>query len=291
MKIWRDFDRAALDRQYDTRSQLGDGYDAWTERWQRGSAATRRALHPRLDLAYGPHPRHRLDLFPCASATSAAPIAVFFHGGFWRARDKADYSYVAKGLGSLGCIVAVANYPLCPAASLDEIVSSVRAAVRWLIDHAVEFGGDPKRLYVAGHSAGAHLAAMCMCGDGSSALELPAGRIKGALLTSGLYELEPARLCFANADIRLDPDQVRRLSPVRLRPVALSGPVLVAYGTAETEEFPWQANAFVDALKRFGADARLLSVEGADHYTIVPQLAAGETFLLQALRQGLSSSG
>jgi dipeptidyl aminopeptidase/acylaminoacyl peptidase len=80
---------------------------------------------------------------------------------------------------------------------------------------------------------------------------------------------------------------VRRLSPVRLQPVALSGPVLVAYGTAETEEFPWQAREFVGALKRSGADARLLSVEGADHYTIVPQLAAGETFLLRALRQAL----
>jgi len=289
MKIWRDYDQAALDGQYDTRFQLGDRYDAWTERWQKESAATRHALRPQLDVAYGPHPRHRLDLFPCllpsASAAAAAPIAVFFHGGFWRSRDKADYSYVARGLASLGCVVAVANYPLCPAASLDEIVTSARAAVRWLIDHAAEFGGDPARLYVTGHSAGAHLAAMCMCGDGSSTSELPAGSIKAALLTSGLYELEPARLCFANADIRLDPDQVRRLSPVRLRPLALSGPVLVAFGTAETEEFPWQANAFVGALKRAGADARLMSVEGADHYTIVPQLAAGETFLLQALQR------
>jgi arylformamidase len=287
MNIWRDYDQAGLDRQYGTRSQIGDDYAAWTERWQRESEATRHALNPRLDVAYGPHPRHRLDIFPVVSPAGRAPIAAFFHGGFWRSRDKADYSYVAKGLGSLGCVVAVANYPLCPEANLDEVVCSVRTAMRWLIDHAGEFGGDPARLYVIGHSAGAHLAAMCFCGDGSNPSELPAGCIKGALLTSGLYELEPARLCFANADIRLDPDQVRRLSPVRLRPGALSGPALVAFGTAETEEFAWQANELVDTLKRHGADARLLRVEGANHYTIVPQLAAGGTFLLEELRTAL----
>ena len=115
--------------------------------------------------------------------------------------------------------------------------------------------------------------------------QLPAGAIKGALLSSGLYELEPVRLCFANDDVRLDADQVARLSPARLRPVALAGSVLVSSGTAETEEFEWQANELVGALKRSGADARALRVEGANHYTIVPQLAAGGTYLLDELRK------
>jgi arylformamidase len=287
MKVWRDYDQAALDRQYGTRNQIGDQYDAWAERWRRESEATRRALGPKLDVAYGPHPRHRLDIFPCTSPRSLAPIAVFFHGGFWRSRDKADYSYVANGLGSLGCVVAVVNYPLCPAATLDDLVISTRHAVRWLGDHADQFGGDASRLYVTGHSAGAHLAAMCCCGDGTNPSELPAGAIKGALLTSGLYELEPVRLCFANADVRLDADQVARLSPSRLRPVALAGSAIVASGTAETDEFEWQANELVGALKRHGADARTVRVKGANHYTIVPQLAAAGTFLLEELRKAM----
>jgi arylformamidase len=285
MKIWRDYDQAALDRQYGTRNQIGDQYDAWAERWRKESEVTRQTLGAKLDIAYGPHPRHRLDIFPCAAQTGRAPIAVFFHGGFWRSRDKADYSYVANGLASLGCVVAVVNYPLCPAATLDELVSSTRNAVRWLIDHADAFGGDGSRVYVTGHSAGAHLAAMCFSGDGSNPSELPAGAIKGALLSSGLYELEPVRLCFANADVRLDAEQVARLSPARLRPVALAGSVLVSSGTAETEEFEWQANALVDALTRNGVAARALRVKGANHYTIVPQLAAGGTYLLDELRK------
>ncbi len=280
MKVWRDYDQAALDLQYGTRNQIGDQYDAWAERWRKESEATRRALGPKVDIAYGPHPRHRLDIFLCALPKSPAPIVVFFHGGFWRSRDKADYSYVANGLGSLGCVVAIVNYPLCPAATLDEIVASARNAVRWLLHHADEFGGDASRLYVTGHSAGAHLAAMCCCGDGTNPSELPAGAIRGALLSSGLYELEPARLCFVNADIRLDTDQVTRLSPARLRPMALSGSAIVAHGTAETDEFAWQANKLVGALKRYGADARIVQVKDANHYTIVPQLANGGTFLL-----------
>jgi len=287
MKVWRDYDQAALDAQYGTRHQIGDQYDAWAERWRKQSASTRQALARKLDIAYGPHPRHRLDIFPCAAPTSRAPIAVFFHGGFWRSRDKADYSYVANGLRTLGCVVAVVNYPLCPAASLDEVVTSARNAVRWLIDHAGEFGGDGARVYVTGHSAGAHLAAMCCCGDGTNPSELPAGAIKGALLSSGLYELEPARLCFVNSDIGLDADQVARLSPVRLRPVALAGAVIASYGTAETEEFAWQASEIVGALKQHGADARIVRVEGANHYTIVPQLATGGTLLLGELAKAM----
>jgi arylformamidase len=287
MKVWHDYDQAALDRQYGTRSQIGDQYDAWADRWRRESEGTRRALRPTVDIAYGPHPRHRLDIFPCASTGGRAPIVVFFHGGFWRSRDKADYSYVANGLGSLGCVVAVVNYPLCPAATLDEVVTSARNAVRWLIEHAGEFGGDASQLFVTGHSAGAHLAAMCCCGDGTGASELPTGAIRGALLTSGLYELAPVRLCFVNADVRLDPDQVARLSPARLRPVALSGPAIVAYGTAETDEFAWQAGELAGALARHGADAWIVRVQDANHYTIVPQLATGGTFLLGELRKAM----
>jgi arylformamidase len=287
MKIWRDYDQAALDAQYGTRSQIGDAYESWAEQWRQESEATRSLRQPRLDIAYGPHARQRLDIFPPPPASRPSPIAVFFHGGFWRSRDKSDYSYVANGLAGLDAAVALVNYPLCPSASLDEIVRSARMSIRWLIDHAGEFGGDPRRIYVMGHSAGAHLAAMCCCGDGSDAYELPEGAIKGALLSSGLYELEPTRLCFANADVRLDADQVRRLSPMRLAPKALDGPMLIIFGGAETEEFSWQAHQFAQAMAGGGVDTRVLSVPDANHYTIVPQLAVPGTLVLSAFQTAI----
>ena len=287
MKVWRDYDQAGLDRQYGTRDQIGDQYEPWTRRWQHESEATRLARQPLVDVRYGPHIRHSMDIFPAVNPTGSDPIAVFFHGGFWRSRDKSDYSYVANGLGSLGCLVAVVNYPLCPAATLDEVVAAARLSVRWLLQNGKRYSGDPGRLYVSGHSAGAHLAAMCFCGDGADALELPAGSVKGALLTSGIYELEPVRQCFANADVRLDADQVRRLSPVRLRASALAGPVVAAFGTAETEEFDYQATRFVDTLRQQDCTARLLPVPDANHYTIVPQFAAAGSLLLREFQQAL----
>ena len=247
MKIWRDYDQAGLDGQYGTRDQIGDQYESWTERWRRESEAARAAFRPVLDIAYGPHPRQRLDLFAPHRPTGHDPVVMFFHGGFWRSRDKADYSYVANGLSGLGYVTAVVNYPLCPADTLDTVVESARLAGHWLLRNAAQHGGDPSRLYVSGHSAGAHLAVMMFCGG---AAELPAGAIKGAVVTSGIYELEPVRLCFANADVRLDEAQVARLSPVRLPLAGLQGPVLVAYGTAETEEFAYQANLLTGRLAR-----------------------------------------
>ena len=228
--------------------------------------------------------REKLDLFPAPGGAGPAPIAVFFHGGFWRSRDKSDYSYVVNGLASLGAVVAVVNYPLCPSASLDDIVRSARKSIHWLREHADELGGNADRIYVSGHSAGAHLGAICCCGDGAGADELPKGAIKGALLSSGLYELEPARLCFANADIRLDVDQVRRLSPMRLSPTALDGPILVAFGGAETEEFDWQAHQFAQAMAKHGARTSVSRVPDANHYTIVPQLGAPGSQLLTAFQ-------
>lgn len=289
MTIWHGYDRAELDAQYGTREQIGDQYEAWSERWRRESEATRKALPTQLDLAYGPHARHRLDLFLPQSGAPSPALAVFFHGGFWRARDKTDYSYVAKGLSTLGGAVALVNYPLCPEISLGEIVRSARTAVRWLIGQADAFGYDARQIYLSGHSAGAHLAAMCCCGDGSDDAELPQGAIKGALLSSGLYELEPVRLCFANDDVRLDAAQVEILSPARLAPSALDGPMFVTYGTAETDEFAWQATHLVETMRGRGVTASLMPVPQANHYTIVPQLEGGESLLLQSFRSALAA--
>lgn len=284
MNIWRNFDQAGLDAQYATRSQIGDQYEAWSERWRIASERARLLRNARRDVRYGSHPREVLDLFPAPAAKAPAPIAVFFHGGFWRARDKSDYSYVANGLAGLGAIVAVVNYPLCPQASLDDVVRSARRSVLWLRDHAESLGGDADRLYVSGHSAGAHLAAACCCGPS----DLPEGSIRGALLTSGLYELEPVRLCFVNADIGLDADQVQRLSPVRLVPAALAGPMVVAYGGAESDEFAWQAREFAAAMGKAGVQASLAPIPGANHYTIVPQFDSPASQLLGAFAAALT---
>jgi arylformamidase len=287
MKVWRDYDQAGLDAQYDTRAQIGDRYDAFSEERSRASLAARKRLSPRLDIAYGPAPRQRLDIFPPPAGASAAPIAVFVHGGFWRAGDKSNFSYLAEGLRGLGAAVVIVGYPLCPAASLDEVVGSVRSALRWIVVRAHEFGGDPQRLWLFGHSAGAHLVAMCCCGSGGAGEWSPPS-VEGTVMLSGMYDLEPLRLCYINAQIRLDAGQVARLSPVRLRAMA-AGPMIIAVGDEETAEFHRQASEFAAAMASQGVRAEFIVVASANHYTVVRQLAARESSLLARFQAALSA--
>ena len=270
MKVWRNYDQAALDAQYNTRLQLTGDHDAWTEDRQNASAEVRRRLSPRLDVAYGPGPRHRLDVFPAPPGSSPAPIAIFIHGGYWKSGDKSNYSLVANGLRGLGAAVVVISYPLCPAASFTDVVAAPREAVRWVIAHAAEFGGDPSRIWLFGHSAGAHLVAMCCSRDGSDQTALPPGTIKGAVMTSGLYDIEPIRLSYLNSDLHLAPADVARFSPPLLEPLA-AGPLIVAVGGLETAEFIRQGEEFTNTLAAKGMRARFTIVPDTNHYTMLAQ--------------------
>jgi arylformamidase len=283
MTIWRDFDQATLDAQYNTRLQAGDNHEAWTTERQNASAETRRLLSPRLDVAYGPGPRHRLDIFPAPPGASPAPIAIFIHGGYWRSGDKSNFSLIANGLRGLDAAVVVIGYPLCPDASFADVVAAPRDAVRWIIAHASEFGGDPDRLWLFGHSAGAHLVAMCCCGGGRDQTALPPGTVKGAVMTSGMYDLEPIRLSYLNSDLHLCATDVDRFSPLRLEPGA-AGPLIVAVGALETAEFIRQAEEFADTLAAKGMRARLAIVPDTNHYTMLQQWRTPDGRLLSQFR-------
>ena len=143
MTVYHAFDQAALDAQYNCRAMVPE-HPRHIEGWAHDSEAVRTA-HPdaRLDLAYGSGERERLDFFP---AQPGAPLHLFIHGGYWRALDKANFSYPAAAFASAGVAYAAINYPLAPRASVDVIVASVRRALAWLIGHAGELGVDPASL-------------------------------------------------------------------------------------------------------------------------------------------------
>jgi acetyl esterase/lipase len=117
--------------------------------------------HTRVpDQAYGPDPRQRLDVYLPAQALPQAPIAVFFYGGSWTTGERADYRFVGEALASRGIVTLVPDYRLSPAVRYPGFVRDSALALRWARDRAREFGADPARLFVTGHSAGAYNAAM-----------------------------------------------------------------------------------------------------------------------------------
>ncbi|MDN3920263.1 alpha/beta hydrolase [Roseateles violae] len=225
---------AWFDAQYNNRARVADSA-AILERWAAASALVRARLPARLDLAYGEAPSERLDLFP--SELPKAPVLVFIHGGWWRALDKADHSFVAAAFAEEGAMVVVPNYALCPTVGIERIALQLTQALAWVWRHAAEHGGDPNRIVLVGHSAGAHLAAMLSgCDWKAIAPELPRQLVKGVVAISGLYDLAPIRQTpFLQGDLRLDAEAVRRLSPIHFP--APETPLYALVGGAESEEF------------------------------------------------------
>jgi arylformamidase len=284
MTIYREYGQAALDAQYNCRAMVPE-HPRHIERWAQESAAVR-AVRPdaRLDLAYGPGERERLDFFP---AGPGAPLHVFIHGGYWRALDKANFSYPAPAFASAGIAYAAIGYPLAPRATVDDIVASIRRAVGWLIGHAGELGVDPAGISLSGHSAGGHLTAMALADPA-----LPHGAVRGAVPISGLYDLEPIRLSYLNGELGLDAAATRRNSPIHAAP-AVQCPILLAVGGRESPEFHRQQASFADAWRGQCAGMETMISDGDDHFSIVGHLGDSGSALFRAvarLAQGGTST-
>ncbi len=192
-----------------------------------------------VEHAYGDGPRERLDVFPARAAGS--PVLVYLHGGYWRALDKRDQSFVAPPFVDAGALAVLPDYALCPAVTIEQIVLQTVQALAWVYRHAAGHGGDPQRIVVAGHSAGGHLATMLLaCEWQAVAKDLPADLVKAAVSISGLYDLEPIRHTpFLAPDLRLTAASAKRLSPA-LMP-APRGALVTVVGADESEEFHRQA--------------------------------------------------
>jgi len=266
--VFRGYDQAALDREYDNRNKIpGFDLDAYVADCGRRSAAFRARVPHVADVAYGPGPSDRLDVFP-APGPGARPVVIFFHGGFWRAGRKADFSYVAGGLVAAGITAVIVGYPLIPTVTMDALVAGCRRAVAWVWRKIARLGGDPARIHVTGHSAGGHLAVMMLATDWPAVeAGMPADAIQGAVAFSGLYDLEPLRLAAINRTLGLDESAVRRNSPVLLAP-RYRGPLVLAVGAEEGPEFLRQNASLAAAWSGHGPSIRIHELAGEDHFSI-----------------------
>ena len=276
--LWRGYDRAALDAQYNNRRRFPDYAERFAA-WAEWSAATRSELECRRNLAFGDTPPERLDLFPADAP--GGPIYLFIHGGYWYSLDKDDYSYVAEGMTPHGANVAVNNYALAPGADMDEIVRQNRAAAAWLWRCAGDFGADRERIYVAGHSAGGHLAAMLLATDWPAfASDLPPGMVKGACAISGLFDLEPIRLSYLNRTLRLDAAMAARNSPQRLD-FPCAAPLLAVVGADESAEYHRQAEEMTVKWRALGYPCEHVAPAELDHFSVVDSLIEPDADLVR----------
>lgn len=282
--VYRDMDQRALDFQYDNRAHVADPqrYLDWYA--IQSDSARARVRHVR-NIAYGPLPDERLDIFspPDTQIGAARPVIVFVHGGAWQHLDLARSSFAAEAVTSRGAVYVALGFTRMPqAGSLDEMVAQVRTALAWLRTNISTYGGNPERMYLIGHSSGAHLSAMALCTDWRQCFGLPNDIIRAAGLISGIYDLEPVRLSFRNDVLRLERADEIRNSPCRVLP-ANGVPLLIAYGELETNEFKRQARDFAAAWQRRFANCRLLELKGLNHYETIETFIDQQSTLSEAI--------
>jgi acetyl esterase/lipase len=251
------------------------------------SRARRRRILPRRiaftrSIAYAKGARHTLDVCRPKTAT-AAPVVVFFYGGGWRSGSKAMYRYVAKALARRGYVAVVPDYRMYPEVRYPDFLDDGARAVRWAKDNAHKFGGDPEKLFLMGHSAGAHIAAMLAID--ASWLEkvglAPSRDIAGLIGVSGPYDFLPLRdetlkIIFGGAD-RPQTQPINHVTPG-------APPALLLTGGNDDVVDAGNSTRLAERLRAAGNDATAIVYPRTGHYIIVAALASVLRALVPVLR-------
>jgi arylformamidase len=269
-RVWLDMDQQELDDAYDqivyapNRDQVGKRRVFNSERARAVIGAPER-------VAYGPTEIEQLDIY--RSKRPNAPVNVFVHGGAWRANRAADYAFLAEPFVTAGAHYVIVDFTNVDDAggSLFPMVEQVRRAVGWVYKNAKSFGGDPSRLYLSSHSSGSHIGGCVVTHDWRKH-DLPADILKGATLSSGMYDLEPVRLSKRSKYVKFTDEMAEALSAMRHLD-KLNTPLILAHGSYETPEFQRQTRDFHAAVKAAGKPAELLVGEGYNHFEMLETLA------------------
>jgi arylformamidase len=286
--VWLDLDQAELDAAYDQNAWAANR-DQLVRRYAAQSEAARRRLGAPLRYAYGPTPIEGLDVY--VTRRIDAPINIFIHGGAWRAGLARNYAFPAELFVRAGAHFVVPDFAAVQdvGGSLTPMAEQVRRAVVWVRRNAHRFGGDPDRIYVSGHSSGAHLAGVVLTTDWAREFDLPADVVKGGLCSSGMYDLKPVRLSARSNYVKFTDEMERALSPQRHLD-RLSAPLIVSHGTLESPEFQRQARDFAAAVRAAGKPVELLVGEDYNHFEIIETLGSPYGLLGRAVLEQMQLS-
>ena len=223
------------------------------------------------DIAFGSDPRQRLDVYAPDGATNL-PAVLFVYGGSWNSGNRGDYAFVGRAIAARGYVAVVADYRLVPQVLYPDFVVDTGLALRWMRNSVRDYGGDPRRLFVVGHSAGAYNAVMLALNpriEASSGVR--AGDIRGVVGLAGPYDFlpldDPSTIAafgqWPAAGETQPVNYARRSAPS----------MLLLHGEADTTVYPRNSKSLADRLRRAGANVEERYYPGAGHVTLVTSLA------------------
>jgi arylformamidase len=261
--VWLDMDQQELD----------DAYDQTVYAPNQPLVAARRKIASQSVLERFPPERHaygssdieKLDVFKTTRPN--APVMVFIHGGAWRNGTAKDFAFQAELYLNAGVNLVIVDFARVQDTGGDllPMAQQVRRAIAWVYKNAASFGGNPEKIYISGHSSGAHLTGCVLVTDWEKDFGLPANFIKGALLVSGMYDLKPVRMSKRSQYVNFTDEVEHALSSQRHMD-KLRAPIIIAYGTCETPEFQRQNRDFAAAVKSAGKPVELIVGEGFNHF-------------------------
>jgi arylformamidase len=232
-----------------------------------------------LNVPYGTSPREMLDIY--AADKPGGPVLIYIHGGYWRSGSKEDNCNFVPTFTKRGATVVLVEYDLCPQVTVSDIVRQTRAAVAWVCKNITRYSGDPSKIFISGHSAGGHLTAMALAYDWTKE-NLPQDCIKGAVATSGVYDLDMVMKISVQQQVQMTPE-IAKLNNPFLNPPKVQCPLVVAVGSAEPKGWQRMSEDYFNYAKQHGMNAEYLVVSGANHYTMSEKLLDDTNPLTQAM--------
>ena len=270
--VWLNLDQKELDDAYD-QSKYAPNLQQITKRYASNSNAMRSRLGEPKRFDYGPTVIERLEIY--STERPNAPIHIHIHGGAWHQRPAAEYAFPAEMLMNAGAHYVVPDFISVDEAKGDlmPMVEQVRRAIAWTARHAKDFGGDAERIYLSGFSSGSHLAGVVLLTEWHSEFDLPDDVVKGAVLSSGMYDLKPVQLSARSKYVHFTDEMEERLSTQR-HLARINTPLVLAHGTYETPEFQRQTRDFAAALKAASKPVQYLVNENYNHFEMMETFAS-----------------
>ncbi|MDH3442930.1 MAG: alpha/beta hydrolase [Deltaproteobacteria bacterium] len=275
---YQEYGRDELEYQYNPRVTVPEFPDLAKARTAQ-SRKVRESAKSWLNISYGRSPREFLDIY--AAENAGGPVFVYIHGGYWRSGSTEDNANFVPAFTRRGATVALVEYDLCPNVTVTDIVGQTRAAIAWVYRNITQYGGDPTKLYVAGHSAGGHLTAMALAHDWENE-GLAKDFIQGAVAMSGVHDLDMVMHISANEQIRMTPEIAKQNSPL-LHVPRVNCPLLVAVGELEPKGWKQMSMDYFEFCKKRGVKSEYLDVPGANHYTMSEHLGNPDSPLARAI--------